>query len=325
MNRTQSLLIASCLLVSGFPQSTGWAQSKPRVNPPAVSTVEPASIGGTVVDAATGRPVTGATVVAKNQVGKVSAQQRIGTDGAYRLSLDDAKQAYLLLINADGYEPYEERIVFTTSTSLSTQLTKRPISLYRTGTKPPIHQNATTLETATAPASTSSVAVVTPLTEATVTAKATRGQSSAEATLAPAGPRLTPPKTLDAKVVYTPPLVVAAPGKTTQLRAIQFVQSKAELLPDAQPALEQLAAFLKNNPTAEIELGGHTDNQGDFDENLRLSKQRVEVVKAYLVTNGIAASRIVTRGYGPTRPIGSNNAENTRQFNRRVEMTILKQ
>jgi outer membrane protein OmpA-like peptidoglycan-associated protein len=126
-------------------------------------------------------------------------------------------------------------------------------------------------------------------------------------------------------VVYAPPILVTTPGKTTQLRAIQFVQSKTELLPEAQPALEQLAAFLKNNPTTEIELSGHTDNQGDFDENVRLSKQRVDVVKAYLVANGIAASRITTRGYGPTRPIASNNAESTRQLNRRVEMTVLKQ
>ena len=136
---------------------------------------------------------------------------------------------------------------------------------------------------------------------------------------------MVPPKTLDAKVVYTPPLVVAAVGKTTQLRALQFVQSKTELLPDAQPALEQLLQFMQSQPTAEIELSGHTDNQGDFDQNLALSKQRVDVIKAYLVSNGIAANRITTRGYGPTRPIASNNSEATRQLNRRVEMIVMKQ
>lgn len=314
MKILQSILIASCLLFSNFPHSVSWAQARPN----SVSVTEAASVEGTVVDITTNLPIVGATIFAKNQAGKASAQQRVGPTGAYRLSLDDSKQEYIIVANAAGYEPYEERVAFTTS--YSTQLFKKAIRLYRLGTKPPLHQNATIIEPQTAPASTSSVAP-TALPQVTVTAAPTPPIADQPES----GRRLTPPKTLDAKVVYTPPLVVAAPGKTTQLRAIQFVQSKAELLPGAQPALEQLAAFLKNNPTTEIELGGHTDNQGDFDENVRLSKQRVEVVKAYLVANGIAASRIATRGYGPTRPVGSNNAESTRQLNRRVEMTVLKQ
>ena len=317
MKRIQSLLIATCLLVSSLLHSASWAQSKPK----AVSAVEAASIEGTVIDAATKQPIAGATILAKNEAGKVSAQQRVGPDGAYRLSLNDSKQAYLLITNAEGYEPHEERVAFTTS--FSTQLSKKALRLYRIGTKPasvtPVAATPPPPVTVAASAATTSASTLPAPTAASA------GQPSAGGTPAPTSPRVTPPKTLDAKVVYTPPLVVSAPGKTTQLRAIQFVQSKAELLPDAQPALEQLATFLKNNPTTEIELGGHTDNQGDFDENLRLSKQRVEVVKAYLVTNGIAASRIATRGYGPTRPIGSNNAESTRQQNRRVEMTIVKQ
>jgi len=109
------------------------------------------------------------------------------------------------------------------------------------------------------------------------------------------------------------------------LQAIQFVQSKAEFLPSAQPALDQLVGFMRDKPTVEIELAGHTDNQGDFDQNVLLSKQRVDLVKDYLVKNGIAAKRITTRGYGPTRPIASNNSEATRQLNRRVEMLVLKQ
>lgn len=317
MKRIQSLRIASCLLFSSLLCSVSWAQSKPR----SASVTETTSIAGSVVDAATNQPVVGATVLARNQAGKVNAQQRVGPDGTYRLSLSDSKPEYSLVMNAAGYESHEERVVFTTTTTIATQLIKRPTKLYRTGTKPA----STTVATTTPPVVVATSAATAPTTTLPASTTATSGQSSAGALPAPASPRVTPPKTLDAKVVYTPPLVVSAPGKTTQLRAIQFVQSKAELLPDAQPALEQLATFLRNNPTTEIELGGHTDNQGDFDENLRLSKQRVEVVKAYLVTNGIAANRIVTRGYGPTRPIGSNNAESTRQLNRRVEMTVLKQ
>ena len=110
-----------------------------------------------------------------------------------------------------------------------------------------------------------------------------------------------------------------------RLQAIQFVQSQAEFLPGAQAALDQLVTFMRDQSTVEIELAGHADNQGDFDQNVQLSKKRVDLVKEYLVKNGIAASRITTRGYGPTRPIASNNSEATRKLNRRVEMAILKQ
>jgi outer membrane protein OmpA-like peptidoglycan-associated protein len=130
-------------------------------------------------------------------------------------------------------------------------------------------------------------------------------------------------RTSAARNPNTPDVSIAT--TLNQLNAIQFVQSKAEFLPGAQPALEQLATFMRDKPTVEIELAGHTDNQGDFDQNVLLSRKRVDLVKAYLVQNGVAAKRITTRGYGPTRPIASNKTEATRQLNRRVEMLVLKQ
>lgn len=267
-----------------------------------------ASVEGSVQDAATKRPIVSATVVAKNQAGVLKAQQLTNADGSFSFKLDP-KQSYLLSFQAPGYDTYDEPLVFTSSRVES--LKKRPTLLYLPGTRP-----ASTPPPPAPTAATSAVAVSNTL----ATAQSTSGNTASTTNA-----RVAPPKTLDAKVVYTPPLVVAAVGKTTQLRAIQFVQSKPELLPDAMPALEQLLQFLQGKPTAEIELSGHTDNQGDFDENLRLSKQRVEVVKEYLVKNGIAASRITTRGYGPTRPIASNNTETTRQLNRRVEMIVVKE
>ena len=316
MNQIQSFLIASCLSISNFACSVSWAQSKTILPSTTPSTIEAVSFEGAVVDAATRRPIAGATVLARNQAAVVSGEQRVGADGMFRINLGP-RQSYVVTISAAGYHSLDEQLTYT---SVHVSRLSKTIGLHRIGTNSPARQNTTIAEPRTAPNSTSSVAT-TALPEVTVMARSSPLSVDQPET----GPRVTPPKTLDAKVVFTPPLVVAVPGKITQLRAVQFVQSRAELLPDAQPALEQLAAFLKNNPTAEIELAGHTDNQGDFDENVRLSKQRVEVVKGYLVTNGIAAGRITARGYGPTRPIGSNNAESTRQLNRRVEMTILKQ
>lgn len=321
MIRLLSVRFAGWLLLSTCSITTSWAQTRPK----AAATPEAASIDGTIIDAVTNQPIAGATIQAKNQGGSIRSQQRVGPDGAYHLSLDDAKQAYQIQASATGYEPHEERVAFTTS--YSTQLYKKAIRLYRAGTKPapaPLHQANVDLVKApaspgqsvsTGAASTGAVA----LPEATVSTKPTTPASATSTS------RLTPPKTLDFKVVNTPaPLAVAPAGKVTQLRAIQFVQSKADLLPDAQPALEQLLAFMRTNATAEILLAGHTDNQGNFDENLKLSQQRVDIVKTYLVQNGIAANRITARGYGPTRPIASNNYENTRQQNRRVELIVLK-
>lgn len=250
--------------------------------------------------------------MAKNQEGTVRSQQITNADGTFQLKLDP-KQPYVITTKANGYATLDEQLAFTSGST--NRLYGKVISLFR-DKKP----------ATTATASSSTSAVTAPPAPTATTASVAR-QSAAGSIPPPASDnqRVVPPKTLDAKVVYTPPLVVAAVGKTTQLRALQFVQSKTELLPDAQPALEQLLQFMQSQPTAEIELSGHTDNQGDFDQNLALSKQRVDVIKAYLVSNGITANRITTRGYGPTRPIASNNSEATRQQNRRVEMIVLKQ
>lgn len=299
------VIIAGCLTLSSLAPSIGWGQSQHRVAPVDGT----ASVEGSVQDAATKRPIPGATVTAKTQEGVIRAQQLTGPDGSYQVRLDP-KQTYLLTIQANGFDIHDEQLTFTSPKV--ERLRKLPTLLYRPGTRPgspSINQPTTIATSASAPLS-APIGVLQP----------TSGSAAVVSNA-----RVTPPKTLDAKVIYTPPLVVAPVGKTTQLRAIQFVQSKAELLPDAMPALEQLLAFMQSKPTAEIELSGHTDNQGDFDENLRLSKQRVDVVKAYLVQNGIDANRITTRGFGPTRPIASNKSETTRQQNRRVEMIVVKQ
>lgn len=113
-------------------------------------------------------------------------------------------------------------------------------------------------------------------------------------------------------------------GKAIVLQNLRFAQSKPELLPESNAELENLFKFMQEHPTANIELQGHTDNRGDFDLNLALSRQRVEVVKAFLVKKGISPSRITGKGFGSSRPIANNNREETRQLNRRVELIITK-
>lgn len=113
-------------------------------------------------------------------------------------------------------------------------------------------------------------------------------------------------------------------GQKITLNTIRFEQSKFDLLPASLPELDRIAQMLTENSTMEILLEGHTDNVGDFDANVQLSKDRVEEVKRYLSTKNINAKRIQTKGYGPTRPISPNTTEESRKQNRRVEFTILK-
>jgi len=113
-------------------------------------------------------------------------------------------------------------------------------------------------------------------------------------------------------------------GTTVNLKNVLFEQSKADLLPESFDELDLVVSFLKTNPNVKIELSGHTDNRGVHADNVRLSQQRVNTVKRYLVSKGIEAKRITGKGYGGTKPIASNDSEETRRMNRRVEFTIRK-
>jgi outer membrane protein OmpA-like peptidoglycan-associated protein len=111
-------------------------------------------------------------------------------------------------------------------------------------------------------------------------------------------------------------------NKQYQCSNIIFTQSQSELLPESYPELDKTVSLLKENPTFKILLEGHTDNQGDWSENLKLSNDRVETVKNYLISKGILSSRIQVKGWGGTKPVSSNLTEERRKLNRRVEFTL---
>lgn len=113
-------------------------------------------------------------------------------------------------------------------------------------------------------------------------------------------------------------------GQQIRLGNAMFSQSSAELIASSFPELDRIAETMKTYPAMEILLEGHTDNQGEVQKNVKLSADRVEQVKQYLLSKGIEGKRIQTKAWGPARPIASNLTEQTRQKNRRVEFTILK-
>ena len=113
-------------------------------------------------------------------------------------------------------------------------------------------------------------------------------------------------------------------GATVNLKNVLFQQGTATLLIESSEELNMVADFMKANSKVEIELAGHTDNRGIHAHNVRLSKERVEKVKEYLVSQGISGKRMSGQGYGGIKPIADNDAEETRKLNRRVEFTIVK-
>ena len=84
--------------------------------------------------------------------------------------------------------------------------------------------------------------------------------------------------------------------------------------------LDEAVDVLKRNPDVNVEVQGHTDNVGDPDYNVGLSQRRADAVRDYMITKGIAPSRLRSKGYGMTRPHFSNDSEQGRALNRRVEL-----
>jgi len=113
-------------------------------------------------------------------------------------------------------------------------------------------------------------------------------------------------------------------GKVFQLKNIFFDTDKSELLPRSYVELNKLLNLMRDNPTMVIEISGHTDIIGDYNYNLFLSKRRAKAVVDYLIGGGISPARTLYRGYGSTKPIASNDDENGRQLNRRVEFLVIK-
>lgn len=111
-------------------------------------------------------------------------------------------------------------------------------------------------------------------------------------------------------------------GTAVTLPHLYFTQSTATLLPASRPVLNSLARTLRTQPQLRLEIAGHTDNVGDAELNRRLSEQRAQLVRRYLLQQGIDSVRLVARGYGGARPIADNQDPRQRPRNRRVEVVV---
>jgi outer membrane protein OmpA-like peptidoglycan-associated protein len=103
---------------------------------------------------------------------------------------------------------------------------------------------------------------------------------------------------------------------------VYFESAGTTLRPDAALELERLANFMTANPGVRVKINGHTDNTGNAQSKLVLSQTRALAVKSFLMQRGIYEGRMVTEGYGMSRPIAPNTTEANRALNRRVEVII---
>jgi outer membrane protein OmpA-like peptidoglycan-associated protein len=120
------------------------------------------------------------------------------------------------------------------------------------------------------------------------------------------------------------PLKPIKVGEKVVMRNIFFDVDSYVLKPESKIELNRLVKLLKENPTIQVEISGHTDNTGKPDHNIKLSENRARSVAEYLLQSGINASAIQSKGYGATQPITANDTEEGRAQNRRTEFKVTK-
>jgi len=102
-----------------------------------------------------------------------------------------------------------------------------------------------------------------------------------------------------------------------------FETGSSDINPQLESEIKTLAAIMKENSSMTVEIAGHTDNTGDAANNKELSMLRAQKIKAMLAAEGVEKSRIEANGYGQEKPLASNDTEEGREKNRRVEVKVL--
>jgi OOP family OmpA-OmpF porin len=103
---------------------------------------------------------------------------------------------------------------------------------------------------------------------------------------------------------------------------IRFLSGQANIDNDSRGLMDRLVEIALRCPTASLEIGGHTDIDGDEEANMRLSERRAQAVLDYMLRAGLPADRLVAVGYGQTQPVASNDTAEGKAQNRRIEFTV---
>lgn len=124
-----------------------------------------------------------------------------------------------------------------------------------------------------------------------------------------------------------PPAATAEPAAVPDklvLEGVNFDNDEAVLRLDAYAILDRVVTSLKSWGEVKVEIAGHTDSVGSDEDNIALSQRRAETVRAYLIGKGIAADRLIAKGYGEAQPVADNETAEGRFQNRRVELVPMK-
>ena len=108
----------------------------------------------------------------------------------------------------------------------------------------------------------------------------------------------------------------------TTFEPVQFKTDSDEILPESHPMLREVANVMKANPGMEIHVAGHSDSTGDDEYNRELSDRRAQSVRKFIIEQGVDDDRLDAKGYGETQPVASNDTEEGRRKNRRVEFQL---
>lgn len=123
-----------------------------------------------------------------------------------------------------------------------------------------------------------------------------------------------------------PPRVEVRSDKIEIKEKIQFEYNKAVILPSSFSLLDEIADTIKKNPQIKkLSVEGHASAEGDPGHNLKLSDERAAAVRKYLVDKGVEAARLTSKGFGANKPIASNDTDEGKEKNRRVEFMIVEQ
>ncbi len=288
-----------------------------------------AQVSGVVVDAKTRLPVPGVLVaMVDSSLPPVASDLRSGRFLTYSLPSGPVK----LLAFKEGYRPLEHQMVLkvgeTATVELALEQDAKPgtLALAITARKRPVgatltfhgpEQKQVTLSQAEAASHQLQLKAGSYRVEATAPGYLSRQrvvQVADGAALALAFELEPEPKQKQVKVDG---------DKLELLQALRFSDGKAELLADSQPLLAQVVDAIIRGGFKRLRIESHTDNRGNSEDNLKLSKERARAVKEYLIQAGLEPERLESEGYGDTRPIAPNLTPRGRELNRRVDFVIL--
>lgn len=117
--------------------------------------------------------------------------------------------------------------------------------------------------------------------------------------------------------------IVFEPPRVFTLDNVLFNTGSAVLQSSSTAELKELFDYMKIKPDLHVEIAGHTDDVGEAESNMKLSQDRANAVRNWLIRRGIAADRIIAKGYGETQPVASNATAEGKQKNRRTEVRLL--